>query len=97
MELETVNGSIEVTMDNLAADSQVMIESVNGSIELVLPRGAGADIEAETVHGRIRNDFGLDEKRERYGVGRSLRGSVGSGGARIELDNVNGSISIRSQ
>ena len=52
------------------------------------------DIEASTVHGRIRNDFGLEVDRGEY-VGRSLRGSVGSGGARIDLSNVNGSIDIR--
>jgi hypothetical protein len=97
LELETVNGTIEVTLDRLRPGSDVSLESVNGRVEVVLPAGANADVRAETVHGRIRNDFGLDEKRERYGVGRSLSGTVGSGGARVDLETVNGSIDIRSQ
>lgn len=97
LELDTVNGTLEVTLDKLRSGSDVSLESVNGRIVVVLPPGANADVKAETVHGRIRNDFGLDEKRERYGVGRSLAGSVGSGGARIDLETVNGSIEIRSQ
>lgn len=97
LDLETVNGTLEVTLDKLRANGDVSLESVNGRIEVVLPRGANADISAETVHGHIRNDFGLDEKRERYGVGRSLKGSIGAGGARIDLETVNGSIEIRSQ
>lgn len=97
LELETVNGSLEVTLDKLRTNGDVSLESVNGRIEVVLPRGVSADISADSVHGRIRNDFGFDEKRERYGVGRSLHGSIGGGGARVDLETVNGSIDIRSQ
>ncbi len=96
VELETVNGSLEVVMEALDPDKLLHLETVNGRLEVTLPRGAGADLDVETVHGKIRNDFGLEEKKGRY-VGRSLSGSLGGGGARIELESVNGSISIRSQ
>lgn len=95
LEIETVNGDIEITMADLPSDRSVRIESVNGSIELTFPSGVGADIEAETVHGRISNDFGIEVTKGRY-VGRSMRGTVGSGGARVELENINGAIRIRS-
>ncbi len=96
VEIETVNGTLEIVMDRLDPDKVVSLETVNGRLELTLPRGADADLDVETVHGKIRNDFGLEEKKGRY-VGRSLAGSLGGGGARIELESVNGSISIRSQ
>ncbi|MCG8455543.1 MAG: DUF4097 family beta strand repeat-containing protein [Holophagales bacterium] len=90
-ELATVNGSIDAYFSNL--DRDVDVESVNGSIDVYLPAGIDADVDASTVHGRIRNDFGLEVDDSGY-VGQELRGRIGSGGARISLENVNGSISI---
>jgi DUF4097 and DUF4098 domain-containing protein YvlB len=94
VKMTTVNGSIDVELVRLEADQKVRLESVNGSLEVSLPAGVNADVEAETVHGRIENDFGLEVKQDGY-VGRSLRGKVGSGGPRVQLENVNGSITIR--
>jgi hypothetical protein len=51
-------------------------------------------VRAETVHGPIRNDFGLAVKDGEY-VGHSLYGQLGSGGSRIKLGNVNGGITIK--
>ncbi len=92
--IETVNGSLEVSLTALEAGQSVSLESVNGSLELAIPGYANADIEAETVHGRIKNDFGLEAEDGRW-VGSSLSGTLGRGGARVELENVNGSINIR--
>ena len=93
--LETVNGDVEVLLDALGASAKVQVESVNGEVIVALPPGAGAEIRAETIHGDIDNDFGLEVKKDRY-VGRSLEASLGGGGARVELETVNGSIRIRS-
>ncbi len=94
VKIETVNGSLEVTLATLEAGQTVTLESVNGSLELAIPGYADADVEAETVHGRIKNDFGLEAEDGRW-VGSSLQGTLGRGGARIELENVNGSITLR--
>ena len=92
--IETVNGSLEVSLTALEAGQSVTLESVNGSLELAIPGDADADVEAETVHGRIKNDFGLEVEEGRW-VGSSLKGTLGRGGARIALENVNGSITLR--
>ena len=90
-ELATVNGSIDAYFSSL--DRNVDIESVNGSIDVYLPVGIDADVDASTVHGRIRNDFGLEVDKSGF-VGQELRGRIGAGGARLSLENVNGSIEI---
>ncbi len=95
VELETVNGSLEVSLARLEANQTVRLDSVNGSVDLILPGNIDADVSAETVHGRIKNDFDLEVERGRY-VGSSMRGVLGRGGARIELENVNGSISLHA-
>jgi DUF4097 and DUF4098 domain-containing protein YvlB len=92
--LSSVNGAIEVNAAGLAASKGVNLNAVNGSIVLSVPSGASAQVKASTVHGEISNDFGLTVEEGQY-VGRNLTGQIGSGGARIKLNNVNGSISIK--
>jgi DUF4097 and DUF4098 domain-containing protein YvlB len=91
--LETVNGSVSAEFDRLGEGQRVNAEAVNGKIRLALPEDSNARIEAETVNGSIdADDFGLEP--EKGFVGRDLSGQIGSGGGRISLDTVNGSIRV---
>ena len=56
--------------------------------------GANADIHASTVNGHISTDFPLTV-RGRMVVGKSLQGTIGSGGHELKLNTVNGSIHLR--
>jgi DUF4097 and DUF4098 domain-containing protein YvlB len=95
VKLSTVNGAVEATVAGVEKErGGVQLSSVNGSIVLVLPDGANADVRASTVHGAITNDFGLKVEDGEY-VGHSMSGQIGSGGGRIRLNNVNGSIAVR--
>lgn len=91
-ELSTINGRLAATFDQLS-NSSIELNSVNGSLALTIPSDSRARIEASTVSGGIENDFGLHV--DRHMVGHSLSGELGSGGPRIELENVNGRIEIR--
>lgn len=90
--LSTINGRLDARFDRLG-ESPLEITSVNGSVELTLPSDAKAEIEANTVHGGIENDFGLTTHAHRY-VGHDLHGELGGGGIHIEIRNVNGRIAI---
>lgn len=92
-DLSTINGHLVARFDELPGSS-VELKSVNGSLELTIPSDSKAEIEASTVSGGIDNDFGLHVSNHRF-VGHDLRGELGSGGARIKLENVNGRIEIR--
>ena len=94
VKLSTVNGGVEANVAALDGAKSVTVSSVNGSITLVVPAGASAEVKASTLHGAITNDFGLQVDDGQY-VGHSLNGQIGSGGARIRLNNVNGSIAIK--
>lgn len=93
LDLETVNGTIEAWFSNLGGDQRISLETVNGRIIVWLPEGADVAIDAETVHGGISNDFGLEV--DKGFVGRDLNGKLGSGNARLDLETVNGSIKIK--
>ncbi len=94
IKLSTVNGRLDVTLESLNDADPVSLGSVNGQVSVVLPSDINAEIRANTVHGPITNEFGLPVRKGKY-VGRDLAGRFGSGGARVKLDNVNGSIQIK--
>lgn len=94
VDISSVNGSIKVNYQQVDTKlEQIKIETVNGSIKLHLPENVSASVEAETMHGSIKNDFGLKVDKNLF-AGRNMRGDIGSGNARISLDSVNGSIKV---
>jgi DUF4097 and DUF4098 domain-containing protein YvlB len=93
--LSTVNGAVELYADRLTAGDRVDLESVNGTLDLYLASSVGADIEAESVNGRLSNDFGIDVHKGKY-VGSDFSGSVGGGGSRVSMETVNGRIAVHS-
>ena len=91
-ELSSVNGGIQANYASLNNVNEIRLKSVNGSIELGLPDSPNAEIKASTVSGGIKTDFPL-QVQGGY-VGKNLNGTLGSGGTRIQLSNVNGSIHV---
>lgn len=94
--LSTVNGSIDARFNRLGGRQSVKAETVNGRVEVTLPADADVEISADTLNGSINaRDFGMET--EKGFVGSDLRGDIGGGSARLNIDTVNGSIRIRSR
>ena len=94
VDLSVVNGQLEAALDQLGGENNVSLSAVNGQLNVTLPSDANAHLKAGTVHGSINNDLGLPVREGRY-VGRDLEGQLGTGRARVNLSNVNGTITIR--
>lgn len=90
--LSAVNGPVQAAFSEIS--DPVSANSVNGPITITLPAGVHASVSASTVNGSIDNNFGM--RVTGHLVGHSLEGSIGSGGAEINLRSVNGPIHIRS-
>jgi DUF4097 and DUF4098 domain-containing protein YvlB len=88
----TVNGSIHATMESLGVDDAVELKTVNGSIDAELPAALNAELDASTVSGRVSTELPIQL------VGRvsprSVKARIGTGGRRLVLSTVNGSIQI---
>jgi DUF4097 and DUF4098 domain-containing protein YvlB len=93
VQISVVNGRLEATLDRLSNSGRVSLSSVNGPLVVTIPSDSNAVVHADTVHGRISNDFNLPVREGEY-VGRELAGRLGSGGASVKLNNVNGAIQI---
>jgi hypothetical protein len=88
----TVNGSIHATMASLAGDDPVELKTVNGSITAELPALLNAELDASTVSGRVSTELPI-QLVGRVGP-RNVKARIGTGGRRIVLGTVNGSIEI---
>lgn len=90
---ETVNGGINVKYGALPATGKIELESVNGSTTLVVPKDAEFDLKAGNVNGGVSCSLPITlSKSGRH----SLRGRVGAGGPEVELESVNGSLSVET-
>ena len=95
LKLSTVNGRITATLASLNRSQSVSFDSVNGRIEAVLPADANAEVKADTVSGSITSEFSALEIRKEFPVGKTLKGTLGNGGASVKANTVNGHISFR--
>lgn len=92
-EAVTVNGSIEAELGRADWKNEARFKTVNGSVTLYLPAEVNAEVRARTVNGDISTDYPLTVTG-RFGP-RSVNGTLGSGGPTLELETVNGGISLR--
>lgn len=88
----SVNGGVTATVRS-AGTSAMSFKSVNGSVNVTLPASISAEIDAETVNGSIDTDFPITINGRMSP--RHIRGLIGQGGRRLELETVNGSIRLR--
>ena len=90
--LETVNGNISARFGGGQLDGGLTIETVNGRVELTFPAGLNADIHGETVNGSVTSDFPITIEGK-WGP-KDFSGRIGSGGPRISIETVNGSVKL---
>ena len=92
VQASTVNGSIHANMSQIEGDDPVELKTVNGSIEAELPPGLNAELDASTVSGKISTELPL-QLTGRVSP-RNVKARIGTGGRRLALSTVNGSIEI---
>ena len=90
--LSTVNGGVRAEFSQVVAGSQLRFETVNGGVKLALPPDAGLTISGSVVNGHIEADIPITLKGA---IGKkTLNGTIGDGGARLDVSTVNGSVRI---
>jgi DUF4097 and DUF4098 domain-containing protein YvlB len=95
--METVSGPARFD-GALDARAVLDIESVSGAIELVLPATQAADFTVSTFSGSIDNALGPPaQKKSKYTPEKEVEFSTGSGGARVSLRTLSGSITIKKR
>jgi hypothetical protein len=88
----TVNGSIRGEMGRADWNDRLEMSTVNGSITLTFPPTLSTDLRASTVNGDINTEFQLAGSTRISR--RKIEGTIG-GGRTLDLESVNGSITLK--
>jgi hypothetical protein len=100
VEAGSVSGDLDLTMGRLPSNGTLEFRTVSGDVEITLPRDAGAELHARTLSGDIDSDFPLEVSGRDRGrgyhieVGQRARGTIGRGGARLDVETVSGDITV---
>ena len=94
IEARTTNGGVELEITGaLASDARVTLTSVNGGVRLKVPQDTKAELRGRTTNGRISvTDLAFEADGEQSR--RRVEGRLNGGGGRIELQTVNGGVTV---
>jgi hypothetical protein len=93
-QLKTHNGGVKALYAQAApAVCNISIVTYNGGIEFAAPPGFSAQVEATTRNGSVHTDLPITVVGK---VGKSeLKGTIGTGQGKLQLETYNGSIRIK--
>ena len=95
--LESVAGAVTFQAD-LTETGRLDVETVSGAAEVFVAAGANVAVSVSTFSGTIENELGIGTiKTEKLVPAKELSFSTGSGGARITVETLSGSVAIRKR
>jgi hypothetical protein len=97
VQLESVAGGARFDAA-LAPKGSLSVESVSGSVELLFPAGFGGDFSVSSFSGAITNELGpAAEKSSSFTPQSELKFTSGSGGVRVSVETLSGSVHVRKK
>jgi DUF4097 and DUF4098 domain-containing protein YvlB len=92
--LNGINGGIRISLARLG-EGGLRVNGINGGVEIGFPPSINANVDVSSVNGPVDSDLPItligEMKRGQ------LKGTIGSGGARITINGVNGRVQLRSR
>lgn len=92
IEANSVSGDLHYDGE-LKGEGRYTLKSHSGDVILKLPESSSFQLEAKTFSGKIRSDFEMTIKD--YVNTRKIQGTVGDGGAELELGTFSGNIIVK--
>jgi hypothetical protein len=93
--IETTNGEVKARFTRADWQGTLSIQTVNGGVDLTFPAALNADVHGETVNGSIESAFPVTIEGK-FGP-KSFDGRIGSGGRKLSIETVNGTIRLQKQ
>lgn len=104
----TLNGQVKVTLQSVAPDKPMSFSTLNGDVDVTLPANTKANINLQTLNGRIESDFDIQPKdspaqssktgsQPVWATEKIRSGTINGGGPEYRLKAFNGTIHIRKK
>jgi hypothetical protein len=94
--LDTVSGEVAADIKEAGPASSAEIHTTSGSVYLRLAASPSQEVRVQSVSGRLTSAF--PELMAKSGPGsRSLKGSLGDGRGRVEVQTVSGEVSLLAE
>lgn len=90
---KTVNGDITASIGSSDWVKPISFETVNGNVSLTLPAKTDADVQLETLKGKITSDWSIKVQGS-FKPGQ-LAGTIGAGTRQLMIKTVNGQVWLR--
>ncbi|HEX7077510.1 MAG TPA: DUF4097 family beta strand repeat-containing protein [Candidatus Eisenbacteria bacterium] len=88
----TTNGGVTADVASLPKGGVVNLQTTNGDVDVRLPKDVAATVEATTTNGKVNLDFPVVSQGRL--TTKSIRGTIGGGGARVSLQTTNGNVDL---
>ena len=92
VDIRTTSGRIEGTVREMQSGGRIEIHSVSGSVRVAVPADFGARVDLRSVSGSVNTDMPVEVFASKRN---SLEGTIGDGGAEVDISTTSGSIRIR--
>lgn len=94
LQVETVSGDFDGAAE-LLPGARVELESISGEMRLALKPPVNAEFDFESFSGELESCFGPQARsKSKYGPGRELRFTQGTGGALVQVETMSGDVKI---
>ncbi|MFP4563397.1 MAG: DUF4097 family beta strand repeat-containing protein [Spirochaetia bacterium] len=92
VDIRTTSGRIEGTLREMGPEGRIEIRSVSGSVRIAVPADFGAQVDIRSVSGAVTTDIPVEVFSSKRN---SLEGTIGGGGAEVDISTTSGSIRIQ--
>lgn len=91
LKAKTISGGVRGTIESLSANGRAEAGSVSGSVRLAAREGFAARVSLHSLSGSVSCDFPLAGSMQKRNT---LEGTIGGGGASLDVGTTSGSIRI---
>jgi hypothetical protein len=97
LDISTVHARQTLKLAAVSGRRSIRLQSVNGSIRVSLSTKSDVNVLGSTASGGFSNEFGWVPHKRQYEDGTDLRGQLGRGEATLDIQDVNGSVTIAAE
>ena len=97
LEVSTLHTKQTVRLAAVSGHRSIQLRSVNGSILISMSAKSDVNVVASSANGGFSNEFGWVPQARKYEDGKDLQGKLGTGDATLNIEDVNGSVTIAAE